>query len=102
VVVRIGDDIPVHQVMRANELAASRAAHLAGLSPPWCMHEPGILVLRFHVEGRTLAPRPCRDRAKLEAHRGVVRAATAISRKHLRGPALVFWVFHVVRDYATR
>jgi len=32
-VVRIGDDIPVHQVMRFNELAASRAAASAGLSP---------------------------------------------------------------------
>ena len=33
VVVRIGDDIPVHGVMRFNELAASRAAHAAGVSP---------------------------------------------------------------------
>src|SRR5512142_1184968 len=30
-VVRIGDDIPVHQITRANELAASRAAAAAGL-----------------------------------------------------------------------
>ena len=35
-VVRVGSDIPVHGVVRANELAASRAAHLAGLSPAWC------------------------------------------------------------------
>ena len=27
VVVRIGDDIPLHQILRFNELAASRAAH---------------------------------------------------------------------------
>ena len=32
-VVRIGDDIPEHQVMRFNELAASRAAFAAGISP---------------------------------------------------------------------
>jgi len=30
-VVRIGDDIPVHQIMRFNELAASRAAHARGV-----------------------------------------------------------------------
>jgi len=45
VVVRVGADIPVHQVMRFNELAASRAAHAAGISPEVIYHEPGILVL---------------------------------------------------------
>ena len=35
-VVRVGSDIPVHGVVRANELAASRAAHLAGLPPASC------------------------------------------------------------------
>ena len=47
-VVRVGSDILVHGVMRANELAASRAAHLAGLSPGVVHAEPGIVVLRFH------------------------------------------------------
>ncbi len=32
-VVRLGGDIPIHHVMRFNELAASRAAHAAGTSP---------------------------------------------------------------------
>ncbi|MEY8840155.1 choline kinase, partial [Cribrihabitans sp. XS_ASV171] len=31
-VVRVGGDIPVHQVMRFNEQACHRAAHAAGLS----------------------------------------------------------------------
>ena len=35
-VARLGNDIPVHQVMRFNELAASQAAHAAGISPPVC------------------------------------------------------------------
>src|SRR5665213_406294 len=29
-VVRVGDDVPVHQILRFNEAAASRAAHAAG------------------------------------------------------------------------
>ncbi|MGB3023075.1 MAG: choline kinase, partial [Methyloceanibacter sp.] len=49
-VVRVGDDIIVHGVLRANEVAASRAAHLAGLSPGVVHAEPGILVLDF-IEG---------------------------------------------------
>ena len=54
-VVRVGSDILVHGVVRANELAASRAAHLAGLSPGVVHAEPGIVVLRFrrgtHLHG---------------------------------------------------
>ena len=32
-VVRIGDDIPVHHILRFNELAASKAAYAAGIAP---------------------------------------------------------------------
>src|ERR1700752_425235 len=53
-VVRIGDDIPVHQVMRFNELAASRAAGAGGLSPAVIHNEPGAIVFQF-IEGKTLA-----------------------------------------------
>ncbi len=52
-VVRVGDDMPVHGVVRANEVAASRAAHLAGLSPAVVHAEPGILVLDF-IDGTDL------------------------------------------------
>ena len=39
-VVRLGDDIPVHHINRQNELAASIAAHAAGLSPAVIHHAP--------------------------------------------------------------
>ena len=60
-VVRIGDDIPLHGVMRFNELAASRAAHAAGLSPEVVFDAPGVLVMRF-IDGRTLTPAEIRQR----------------------------------------
>jgi thiamine kinase-like enzyme len=97
-VVRLGDDIPVHGVVRATELAASRAAHLAGLSPAVVHAEPGILVLDF-IEGRTLAPEDIRDPAKLEGLVEMVRRCHRDIPEYLRGPAAMFWVFHVVRDY---
>ena len=98
-VVRVGDDIPVHQVMRFNELAASRAAHAAGISPEVLYHEPGLLVIDF-VEGRTLSAEDLRQPDQLaEALALLMRAHREIAR-HLRGPALAFWVFHVIRDYA--
>lgn len=99
VVVRIGDDIPVHQILRFNELAASQAAHAAGVSPPVLHHEPGALVIGF-VEGRTLAAEDLRQRGMLEQALALVARAHRDIPAHLRGPALVFWVFHVLRDYA--
>ncbi len=98
-VVRVGDDILVHGVVRANELAASRAAYLAGLSPRVVHAEPGILVLDF-VEGRTFTPEDVRNPANLERLVDMVRRCHRDIPQHLRGPAAMFWVFHVVRDYA--
>jgi thiamine kinase-like enzyme len=98
-VVRVGDDILVHGVVRANELAASRAAHLAGLSPAVAHAEPGILVLDF-VEGRTFTPEDVRDPANMERLVEMVRRCHRDVPQYLRGPAAMFWVFHVVRDYA--
>ncbi len=99
VVVRIGDDIPVHQVMRFNELAASRAAHAAGISPAVLHHEPGALVLEY-VDGRTLGAEEVREADRLPRIVELVARAHREIPRHLRGPALVFWVFHVIRDYA--
>lgn len=98
-VVRVGEDIPVHQIVRWHELAASRAAHAAGISPAVVHAEPGALVLDF-VQGRTFAPEDVRERRNLERILDLVRRAHHRIPKHLRGPTLVFWVFHVIRDYA--
>lgn len=98
-VARIGDDIPVHQVMRFNELAASRAAALAGLSPEVVHAEPGVLVLRY-VDGRTYGEADVSGQANLERILPMVLRCHRDIPKFLRGPVLMFWVFHVVRDYA--
>jgi thiamine kinase-like enzyme len=98
-VVRIGDDIPVHQIMRFNELAASRAAHAAGVSPAVLYHEPGALVIDF-VAGQTMTAEALRDQDRLEQALALVMHAHRDIPRHLRGPALTFWVFHVLRDYA--
>ena len=98
-VVRIGDDIPVHQVMRFNELSASLAAAAVGLSPPVIHHEPGVLVLGF-VEGKTLAAEDVRQRPMLRRILPLLRLCHREMPRHLRGPALIFWVFHILRDYA--
>ncbi len=98
-VVRIGDDIPIHQIMRFNELSASTAAHAAGVSPAVLHAEPGALVIDF-VEGRTMTAADLRQPALLGQALDLIARAHREIPRHLRGPVLTFWVFHVIRDYA--
>jgi len=98
-VVRIGGDIPHHGILRRNELAASRAAAEIGVSPPVFHAGPGALVVGF-IEGRTFTPEDVRDPANLPRLVDLVRRAHTEIPKALRGPAPLFWVFHVLRDYA--
>lgn len=98
-VVRLAADVPIHGIMRFNELAASRAAHAAGVSPEVVYAEPGVMVLRF-IDGETLTPAAVREPAMLERIVELIKRAHTEIPRHLRGPALIFWVFHVIRDYA--
>ncbi|MGH7185644.1 MAG: phosphotransferase [Pseudomonadota bacterium] len=98
-VVRIGDDIPILGVLRFNELTAAKAAEAVGISPPIVHHEPGALVMRY-VEGRTLAPEDIARRSMLERILPLIRLCHREIPKHLSGPVLMFWVFHVLRSYA--
>jgi thiamine kinase-like enzyme len=99
--VRIGQDFEVHNVLRRFELAASRAAHAAGISPEVVYAEPGAMVFRY-VQGRTLAPADVRDPPMLERIVALLRTCHREMPRHFRGPAPIFWVFQVLRDYAAR
>ena len=96
--VRIGEDIPVHGIVRATELAASRAAHAAGVAPAVVHVEPGAVVLDF-IDGRMLSAVDVRDPRNLGRIVELVQRCHRGIPQHLRGPAAMFWVFHVVRDY---
>jgi thiamine kinase-like enzyme len=99
--VRIGEDFLVHNVLRRFELAASRAAHVAGIAPEVVHAEPSAMVFRY-VEGRTLAPEDIQSETMLERVVPLVRTAHHGIPKHFRGPTPIFWVFQVLRDYAAR
>jgi len=98
-VVRLGADIPVHHIGRAHELAASRAAHAAGLSPAVVHHEPGLLVLDY-IDAPPLTAEQVRAPAMLARILPLLRRCHRDIPQHFRGPAPIFWVFHVIRDYA--
>jgi thiamine kinase-like enzyme len=97
-VVRMGRDIPEHGVLRFNELAAARAAHAAGISPEVVFATDGFLVSRF-IDGHTLTPESVCDAVNLERIVDLVRRCHQDIPRHFRGPALIFWVFHVIRNY---
>lgn len=98
-VARLGNDIPEHQVMRFNELACARAAHAAGISPALVYAVPEITVIEF-IESRTLTPEDVRTPDMLPRVIDLMKTFHRDAPKHLRGPALIFWVFHVIRDYS--
>jgi len=98
-VVRLGEDIPEHGVMRWHELSASRAAHAAGISPAIHYSEQGVLVLDY-VESRALGEADLHDPQVLVSVVKLVRKAHTQMPLHMRGNVLSFWVFHILRDYA--
>lgn len=96
-VARFGRDFPFHHVSRAREIAAARAAHAAGFAPEVVFAEPGTMVSRF-IEATTYGEADVRG--------NLTRIADLVRRFHtempaqVSGPAFMFWVFHVIRDYA--
>lgn len=97
-VVRAGADIPLHHVMRFNELAASRAGFSAGLSPEVIHSETGFMVLQF-IDGKTLTENDVQQQSTLARLLPVLKQCHYELPEYLTAPALSFWVFHILRDY---
>jgi thiamine kinase-like enzyme len=97
--VRLGRDIPVHGVMRFNELAAARAAAAAGISPEIMFTAPGVLVSRL-LAGRNLTPEEIRRAENRRRIVELLKLCHGKMREKLAGPLLAFWVFHINRSYA--
>jgi thiamine kinase-like enzyme len=97
-VVRVGDNIPIHGVMRFNEIAAARAAHAAGISPEIVYSAAGVFIMRF-IDGHTLTEPDVREQQNLESIIHLIKVCHNEIPKHFRGPALIFWPFHVCRNY---
>ena len=97
-VVRLGNDIPHHLVLRSNEVAASQAAYRIGVSPEVIYVEPGVLVIRY-VSGRVLDEKDIRNQANLQRIVTVLKQFHQEMPKHFSGACILFWVFQVLRHY---
>ena len=95
-VVRLGNDIPEHLVSRSNELIVSKAASNAGISPKVIYHSPGILVLDY-IKSITLSSEGVRK--NLKSIIPLIKKIHHEIPKNLYGQSVIFWVFHVIRNY---
>jgi thiamine kinase-like enzyme len=96
-VARVGEDYPAHQVSRAREAIASRAAYEAGLSPEVIHIEHGLMVVR-HIIARTYTEADVR--ANAEACVNIIGRCHREMGKRARGQGAIFWAFQILRDYA--
>lgn len=96
-VVRFGTDYPFHHVDRNRELMTARAAHEAGFAPRVEYAEPGIMVSQF-IEARTYEADDVR--ANPERIGRLIHTFHRTMPTHIEGAGFMFWVFHVIRDYA--
>jgi len=96
-VVRFGHDYPFHHVYRDREIMTARAAHAAGFAPEVRYAEPGVMVSAF-LGAKTFAGGDVvRERLRIAA---LLRRFHEVMPRHVSGAGFIFWVFHVIRDYA--
>ena len=95
-VVRMGEDIPEHLISRSNELIVSRAASAVGLSPGIAYHDKGILILEY-IKSKTFTDEDVRKNIKSIIP--LIKKIHYEIPKKLFGQSLIFWVFHVIRNY---
>jgi thiamine kinase-like enzyme len=96
-VVRFGEDYPFHHVDRAHEAMVARAAHVAGLAPQVFASSPGLMVSEF-LAAETGSPDSVRN--NIASHAAVLKSFHETMPLKVSGYARLFWVFHVLRDYA--
>lgn len=96
-VVRFGHDYPFHHVDRKRELMTARAAYDAGLAPEVEFAASGVMVSQF-IDAITWQESDVRNAPARVAE--LVHKFHHEMPRHVSGPGFMFWVFHVMRDYA--
>lgn len=96
-VVRFGIDFPFHHVSREREVMVARAAYAAGVGPQVRYSQPGVLVTAF-LGAKTYDAKAVRENSTRIAR--LVKLFHERTSRRISGPGYMFWVFHVIRDYA--
>lgn len=97
-VVRVAQDIPVHGIVRQQEMAALKAAELVGLSPKILYSTPQVTVT-LYIEGQVLNAELIKQPETITRVIQVLKKAHTVMPQHLPIPHTLFWVFAVNRHY---
>ena len=93
---RIGDDIPEHLVFRSNEVQASKAASKIGVCPKLLFHDKSIQVFKY-VDGKTFDSEDIKK--NIDNITKLVKKVHTKIPNQLIGQSVIFWVFHVIKNY---
>ena len=95
-VARLGNDIPEHLISRSNELIATKAAADSNIGPNVFYNSTGILVLEY-IESKTMSANDIKN--KIDLVIPILKKIHFEIPKKIFGESLIFWVFHVIRNY---
>ena len=96
-VARFGSDFPFHHVFRDREIMVAKAAHAAGFAPEVRYAQPGVMVTQY-LGAKTYGADDVRqNRLRIAS---LTRDFHQIMPRYVSGAGFMFWVFHVIRDYA--
>jgi len=94
--VRIGDDIPEHLVFRSNEIQASKAASEIGICPQLLYNNKSVQIFDY-INGQTFDSIDIKK--NLEGITNLIKKVHNQIPNYLVGQSVIFWVFHVIKNY---
>jgi thiamine kinase-like enzyme len=95
-VVRFGQDYPFHHVSRQHEVMVAKAAHAAGFAPKIEWAETGVMVSQY-LDAKTYSAMDVKVNPRRIAK--LLFAFHTVMPKFVSGPSIIFWPFHMIRDY---
>lgn len=98
-VVRVNGDVPIHGILRLNDVTCNKAAAAAGIAPSVFFATSNAIVIDF-IEGKTLEEEDIRRQGTLDRILPLLKRTHTDAFKKIRGPVCAFLPFRVCRDYA--
>ena len=98
-VVRLLSDRKHYHVLNFHELAASKAAGIAGVAPKVTYNDKEFLIFEY-IPSNPLTVEKIKEEKNLKKIIFLLKVIHKNVSKYFHGPALTFWHFHSIKDYA--
>ena len=98
-VARLLRDRKHYHVLSFHELAASKAAGIAGVAPKVTYNDKEFLIFEY-IPSNPLTVEKIKEEKNLKKIIFLLRVVHKNVYKYFQGPALTFWHFHSINDYA--